>query len=144
MPLPITGIRHERYDLVCFWDVLEHIPDFNEIKHIFKATDYVAITVPIKPDKMRWKNYKHYKPLEHIHHFTEESLTDLLGSFGFKLIKRGFPECPPREYIESFLFVRKDINAKVDPGKSAITGRHIDLDKCDKKLARRLSRPVPY
>ena len=104
MPVPITGINHESYDLITFWDVLEHIPDFSDIRYPFDKTNYVAITVPIKPRGMRWKKYKHYKPLEHIHHFTDDSLIDLMESFNYSLVKKGSPECPPREHIKSFLF----------------------------------------
>ncbi len=108
MPVPITGITRDRYDLVTFWDVLEHIPDFSEIVPVLSLTDCVAVTVPIKPDGMPWNKYKHYKPLEHAHHFTKDSLCALMRSFGFELYKSGDPECPPRKYIHSFLFTRKD------------------------------------
>ena len=108
MPVPTTGITQDAYDLITFWDVLEHIPDFNEIVGVLAMTRYVAITVPIKPPKMKWEDYKHYKPFEHIHHFTNESLIALLDRFGFKLVKSGTPECPPRQFIHSFLFVRTD------------------------------------
>jgi hypothetical protein len=136
MPVPITGIRRNRYDLVTFWDVLEHISDFNEILNIFKMTKYVAITVPIKPAKMKWKDYKHYKPLEHIHHFTDESIGTLMGSLRYKLLKRGSPECPPRQYIESFLFENlsppgeNGNNGKVDPGKSSSARGYSYVHEC--------------
>lgn len=104
MPVPITGITKNAYDLVTFWDVLEHIPDFNEIVGVLSMAHCVAITVPIKPANMKWENYKHYKPLEHIHHFTQDSLITLMKSLGFRFIKSGTPECPPREHIHSFLF----------------------------------------
>jgi len=104
MFVPVTGITQDRYDLVTFWDVLEHIPDFNEILPVLSISANVAITVPIKPPKMAWKDFKHYKPLEHIHHFTEESLNTLMRRFGFRLMKSGDPECPPRQYIYSYLF----------------------------------------
>ena len=111
MPVPITGITKSAYDLITFWDVFEHIPDFNEIVGILSMTRYVAVTVPIKPLKMKWKDYKHYKPLEHIHHFTHETLVALMNSFDFFLVKSGTPECPPRQYIHSFLFrKRADVN----------------------------------
>jgi hypothetical protein len=113
MPVPMTGITKDAYDLVTFWDVLEHIPDFNEIVGVFNRASFIAITVPIKPKGMRWKDYKHFKPLEHIHHFTEHSLVDLMEKFGFVLIKSGTPECPPRDMIHSFLFARE--YAKADP-----------------------------
>jgi hypothetical protein len=114
MPVPITGITQDRYDLVTLWDVLEHIPDFNEIVPILSIAKYVAITVPIKPPKMKWEDFKHFKPLEHIHHFTQDGLVALMEGFGFTLIKYGNPECPPRQYIDSFLFKKVD-NAKTDP-----------------------------
>lgn len=106
MPVPITGITQDRYDLVTLWDVLEHIPDVSEILPVLSITRYLGITVPIKPPKMKWKDFKHYKPLEHIHHFTEESLEALMWKLHFALIKKGTPECPPREHIHSFLFER--------------------------------------
>ena len=107
MNVPQTGIRKDRYDVVTFWDVLEHIPDFNDIVPVLNICDNVAVTVPIKPEGMEWKDYKHYKPLEHIHHFTEESLTSLMDKLGFEFSLWNSYECPPREYIKSFLFKRK-------------------------------------
>ena len=107
MPVPTTGITRNVYDLVCFWDVLEHIPDFNEIIDVFRMAKYVAITVPIKPESMAWEEFKHYKPLEHIHHFTHDSLKALMNSLDFEFVKCGDPECPPRQYIFSFLFKAK-------------------------------------
>lgn len=104
MPVPQTGITQNAYDLVTFWDVLEHIPDFNEIVGVFNMAKYVAVTVPIKPEGLPWENYKHYKPLEHIHHFTDDSLIALFRKLGFEFVKTGTPECPPREMIHSFLF----------------------------------------
>lgn len=107
MPVPTTGIRRNSYDLICFWDVLEHIPDFNVIVPLLEKTRCVAVTVPIKPEGLPWDQYKHYKPLEHIHHFTHETIKALMDRFGFECIKEGTPECPPREMIHSFLFKRK-------------------------------------
>jgi hypothetical protein len=106
MPVPITGITKDAYDLITFWDVLEHIPDFNEVVGVFNMAEYIAVSVPVKPDDMKWEDFKHYKPLEHINHFTDESMVALMRSFGFNLVKLGSPECPPREHIHSFLFER--------------------------------------
>jgi len=115
MPVPITGITRGAYDLITFWDVFEHIPDFNEIVGVLSLAKHVAITVPIKPPKMKWKDYKHYKPLEHIHHFTHESLISLMEKLGFYHIVSGTPECPPRQHIHSFLFKKRaNANGKID------------------------------
>ncbi len=56
MPVPQTGISPYEYDFLTMWDVLEHIPDFTELKELFNKTKYVAITVPIKPEDMPWEN----------------------------------------------------------------------------------------
>ena len=106
MPVPQTGITQDKYDIICFWDVLEHCYDFFFLEELLAMTNWVAVTVPIKPDGIAWENYKHYKPLEHIHHFQKDSLCALLHKFGFELFKEGTPECPPREMIGSFLFKR--------------------------------------
>ena len=104
--VPQTGITLSRYDLITFWDVLEHIPNLILLNEVMAMTDWVAITVPIKPDGLAWEDYKHYKPGEHIHHFQEDTLCALMRYFGFKMVSSGTPECPPRDMIGSFLFKR--------------------------------------
>lgn len=109
MRVPQTGVTRNQYDLVTFWDVLEHIPDLPGMKSIFEKTNYVALTVPIKPDNVSWEEYKHFKPGEHIHHFQEDYLRAVMKTvFGFDIIKIGTPECPPRSMISSFLCKRKE------------------------------------
>ena len=108
MPVPQTGMRSRHYDLITFWDVLEHVPDIvKDLRSVFDMADWVGITVPIKPEGVSWENYKHFKPGEHIHHFQDDSLSALLNYLGFEKVKTGTPECPPREMIGSFLFRRK-------------------------------------
>lgn len=105
---PQTGIRLIIYDVVCFFDVLEHIPDFSIVEPVIALAKHIAVTVPMidKPHGQLHLS-KHFKPGEHLHYFTEESLISLFGSYGFKVIKSGQPECPPREEVYSFLFGRK-------------------------------------
>jgi len=106
MDVPQTGITKKRYDLITLWDVLEHIPNLLDLKPIFAMTDNVALTVPIKPEDVSWKEYKHFKIGEHIHHFQPDYLCAVMDVFGFELLKSGMPECPPRSMIGSFLFRR--------------------------------------
>ena len=102
---PQTGILHDRYDIICFWDVFEHIPDFSEIVKLLENTNYVAISLPIKTKKeIGWLEWKHFKQLEHLHYFDLELLDATLGYFHYKKIKCGQPECPPREDIFSLLY----------------------------------------
>jgi len=102
---PQTGIKLQLYDCVCFWDVLEHIPDFREIEPVLALSDYVALSVPIPTDGLT--DWKHFKPGEHLHYFTEESLTALLAKYKFAphILSRSI-ECPPRQDILNALFRR--------------------------------------
>jgi hypothetical protein len=106
MPVPQTGIRHEKYDLLTMWDVLEHIPDFTELAPILRNTDFVAISLPIKPDDISWNKWKHFKPGEHLHYYSIDLLQALFNLYGFEIFKNSMPECPPRSDIHSILFAR--------------------------------------
>ena len=103
---PQTGIDLVKYDLICFWDVLEHIRDFREIEPILRLADHVACTVPIVPED-GLAEWKHFKPGEHLHYFTQESLVALLDKYGFApTVYDDSVECPPRKDVTSFLFGR--------------------------------------
>ena len=78
-----TGIQREVYDLVCFWDVLEHIPNFGVIDGLLDSTMFVAVTVPVCPSKQRLEDWKHFKPNEHLHYFTQESLDGVFDKSDF-------------------------------------------------------------
>jgi len=107
MPVPTTGITREKYDIICFFDVLEHIPDFSDVMPILKKCKYAYITVPMKPNDLTWKNYKHFKPSEHIHYFTDDLLKYIFEYMGFDFLVSGSPECPPRQHIMSYIFKRR-------------------------------------
>ena len=106
MPVMQTGIRHKKYDLICFWDVLEHMPDLGVAESLMAMSEYVAATIPIKPDSVKLKDWKHHKPDEHLHEFKVQGMIDWMSCLGFDLISLGQPECPPRQDIYSFLFKR--------------------------------------
>lgn len=109
MPVIQTGIRCNMYNLICLYDVLEHIPDFTELLPILRKTDNVIVTVPIKPALMLWKDYKHFKPGEHLHYFTDDLLTHIFETLGFGLLAKGQPECPPRQHIWTYIFKRLEL-----------------------------------
>jgi len=117
---PQTGILHKEYDVVCLWDVLEHIANFELIHSILNSTRYVALTIPIKPRKTSLACWKHYKPGEHLHYFTLDELDTFFETYGFRLLKRGKPECPPREDVWSLLYEKE--NGKADSAKSSVSG----------------------
>jgi len=104
---PQTGIQHEQYDLITFWDVIEHIPDLEIIRPFLDKAKYVAISLPILPDGADFGTWKHNKPGEHVNVFTKKSLNELFEKFNFEFVKGGYPECCIREDIYSVLFKRK-------------------------------------
>ena len=108
---PQTGIQHSEYDLITFWDVLEHVdwkdkPDY-KILNIMQLARWVAITVPVKPDDKPIETWKHYKPGEHLTYFTSESMAEFMGKQGLDQHSDGYIECPPRTDILSMLFKRR-------------------------------------
>lgn len=101
--VPQTGINHKKYDLITLWDVLEHIPEPEKL-HIWDKTKYVAITIPCVPGDKDIKDWKHYKPGEHLHYWNKSTINIFFLGLGFKNIKVGFPECPPRTDIITVLY----------------------------------------
>jgi hypothetical protein len=103
---PQTGIELKMYDVVCFWDVLEHILDFRNIEPILALSRYVAATIPLVTDDIELYQSKHFKPSEHLHFYKKETLDALMKRYGFELVKKGTPECPPRVEITSVLYAK--------------------------------------
>ena len=76
----------EKYDVVCFFDSLEHFDNIYIIKEL--KTDYIFISVPwchnFSPD---WfKSWYHRKPNEHLWHFNKESLLNFMSELGYNCI----------------------------------------------------------
>lgn len=107
-PFPQTGINEWDYDLICFWDSLEHISDFTSIFWLLEHTKYVVISIPIKPDNVKMDTWKHNRPYEHLHQFTLEGLDKLFTEHNFVNIKQNQNECPPREDIWTVLYQKKE------------------------------------
>jgi len=102
---PQTGLTEMRYDLVCFWDSLEHIPDLNVLNWIYATAKYIALAIPIKPPEVKMKDWKHFRPPdEHCHYFDHESIDLYFTERGFRLLAKDTCECPPREDIWNLLY----------------------------------------
>jgi SAM-dependent methyltransferase len=81
------------FDLICFFDSLEHLPSFDIIMGL--KAKYVIVSVPNPPNFFlaepgRWR---HFKPGEHLHYFSRDSLDYLMREWlGGRKISEGYPE----------------------------------------------------
>lgn len=99
------------YNIVTLFDSLEHAHD---LKKIFSAkTKYFVVSLPIfdqtnhktdikKLDTIR--AWKHYKPNEHLHYFSDSSIFALFQNNGYKFIKKLFTENLIRNDIVTYFF----------------------------------------
>lgn len=81
------------YDLVCFFDSIEHFSEFDKILGL--NAGHVVASIPDPPELLlsqphRWR---HYKPGEHLHYFSRDSLDLLIHRWGLKhKVAEGHPE----------------------------------------------------
>jgi hypothetical protein len=99
----VTNIYDFHYDVVCFFDVLEHFEDIYEIKKL--KTKYIYISVPechYFSDKW-FEEWKHRRPDEHLWHFSKEALVNFMSELGYStvglsnledIIRRGDGQAP--------------------------------------------------
>lgn len=82
----VDNIIDNYYDVVCFFDVLEHFDDIEIIKNI--KTKYLYISLPwCHSFDSEWLlNWKHLRPGEHLWHFNKSSLITFCSRMGYKLI----------------------------------------------------------
>lgn len=83
------------WDVVTFYDSLEHVPDFMRILRMINAR-YVVISLPwchANSLGATWfTGWKHRKPGEHLWHFDAAALCGVMGSLGWRAVTVGNPE----------------------------------------------------
>jgi len=82
----VNDIYETDYEVVCFFDVLEHFENIYDIKKL--KAKYIIDSLPnchnFSDD---WfYNWKHRKPNEHLWHFNEKSLILFMKEIGYDLI----------------------------------------------------------
>jgi SAM-dependent methyltransferase len=81
------------FDLVCFFDSLEHFADFDPIFRL--KADAAIVSIPNRIDTFLTAplSWRHYKPGEHLHYFSAASLDRVMARWGFNhKLTEGFPE----------------------------------------------------
>jgi hypothetical protein len=73
------GVReaslHEEWDIITAFDSLEHIPYLDKVRSSIRRSKYVFISIPWRPNTFpKCKEWKHYRPGEHMHYFSQKSL----------------------------------------------------------------------
>jgi len=79
----VDSITNKHYDLITFFDSLEHFPDISFMSKL--KCKYAVVSVPwchYKSDDW-FQNWKHRRPDEHLHHFNVRGLTNFMHSCGF-------------------------------------------------------------
>lgn len=98
--LQYVGIQHNlesySYDIITMFDVLEHVDNPKQFILDTSANAYV-ITIPLFHSEWieNWemfRNWKHRKPGEHFHFWTEAGLNDLFESCGYERIFQSYAE----------------------------------------------------
>lgn len=75
---PLCGA--DSWDVVTFFDSLEHFSEFGEIRSLSKRARLLVVSVPKTPvDLLTNRQWRHYKPGEHLHYFCEQSLAALFS-----------------------------------------------------------------
>jgi hypothetical protein len=84
-----TDIYGKHFDVICFFDSLEHFDDINIINKV--DCNYVFISVPwCHYFSDEWfLNWYHRRPNEHLWHFNDKSLVKFFGENGFENIYLG-------------------------------------------------------
>ena len=80
------NIFSRRFDVVTFFDVLEHFEQPSVIEHL--RCSFVMISLPwchYKSDEW-FRDWKHRRPDEHLWHFDSEALTDSMEAWGYEPI----------------------------------------------------------
>jgi hypothetical protein len=82
----IDDIFSKHFDVITFFDVLEHFEDIEFVKNL--KCDYVFISLPwCHYFSDEWfENWKHRRPDEHLWHFDSNSLISFFDRMGFDLI----------------------------------------------------------
>jgi hypothetical protein len=81
------------FDLICFFDSIEHFPEFDQILRLNAKNAIVSVPDPPNFFQAQPKLWRHYKPGEHLHYFSRTSLDLLFHRWGLTLkMADGHPE----------------------------------------------------
>jgi len=77
------SVPQEQFDVVTFFDSLEHVDDIKGLLEKLNVS-HVVISIPIVP-KEKLPQSRHLRPQEHLHYFTTSSLCKFFSQSGYEL-----------------------------------------------------------
>jgi len=105
--LLFTDPYRQTFAAMAFWDVLEHIAEFQAL--LANCREWLFLSLPIFRDAEHALASKHYRPDEHCWYFTRDGLVYAIAACGFSLVSESNMETElGREDIGSFAF-RRDV-----------------------------------
>ena len=92
--IPVVDLKTRlQFDLICFFDSLEHFPALAPLLSL--CSRHVVVSIPETPGFVleQPKRWRHYKPGEHLHYFSHGSLDAFMSNWGFpRKLAEGYPE----------------------------------------------------
>lgn len=93
---------------VTFFDSLEHIADVGQILGRLRG-QVVIVSLPIFRDARHMQTSKHFKPGEHVWHFTRRQFEAFMRGHGFEIVEERWNETEiGREDISTFVLKRRE------------------------------------
>lgn len=88
------GFETGSFDLVTLWDVVEHVPDpqelLRQVRALLKPTGALILetqNVDSLFANLLGKRWQHYKHEEHLYHFNPATIRRLLSEVGFQIVR---------------------------------------------------------
>lgn len=93
------------FDGYTMFDVIEHVPTpLDYFQHV-KPGGFLFTSIPVYEDITRVRESKHYRPNEHLYHWTHEGFVWWMGQHGFALLEiQDFETKAGRDSILSYAF----------------------------------------
>jgi hypothetical protein len=97
--------EENRFDGYCFWDVLEHFENPNDILCKVQKNAFVITSIPIFNDITKVHLSKHYRPNEHLCYFTTNGIVKFFSDLFYDCIEIRSDEIKiGRQDIMTFVF----------------------------------------
>lgn len=108
-----AGFADATFDVVCLWDVLEHVPDIDdflaEVRRVLKPGGLLALQSPNIRSVMARQAGAHWSWLllpQHVWHFTPRSIRATLERRGFAVERLRTWE-PPEAFVENLMLYKR-------------------------------------